>query len=142
MLLRLNNTDVTKKSAQSASCLKPKDFKKVYNTIRTVLEENEKALNTSYETLHAHYKSGVQFDFLRSFLIEVENEMIPRGSFGADNVLMKYAVYFWVLNCVKVCLAIHAYSSILMFYVSRVQYLRPKPLLKRIVFPSKNSSTY
>ena len=35
---RLNNGDVTKKAAQAAACLKPKDFAKVYTQVQAALE--------------------------------------------------------------------------------------------------------
>ena len=38
MTYRLNNGDVTKKAAQAAACLKPKDFSKVYAQVQAALE--------------------------------------------------------------------------------------------------------
>jgi hypothetical protein len=38
MIYRLNNGDVTKKAAQAAACLKPKDFSKVYTQVQAALE--------------------------------------------------------------------------------------------------------
>ena len=38
MICRLNNGDVTKKAAQAAACLKPKDFSKVYTQVQAALE--------------------------------------------------------------------------------------------------------
>lgn len=38
MIYRLNNGDVTKKAAQAAACLKPKDFSKVYTLVQAALE--------------------------------------------------------------------------------------------------------
>ena len=38
MIYRLNNGDVTKKAAQAAACLKPKDFTKVYTQVQAALE--------------------------------------------------------------------------------------------------------
>lgn len=38
VIYRLNNGDVTKKAAQAAACLKPKDFSKVYAQVQAALE--------------------------------------------------------------------------------------------------------
>jgi len=84
----------------------------VYDAVRVILEEKEKASNISYESLHAQYKAGVKFDLLRGFMIEVENEIIPHG-YLADNVAIRCAIFFWVVNCVKVGLSIHASLVIL-----------------------------
>ena len=97
---------MTTKSAQIASCLKPKDFKKVYDTVRAILEENDRASNITYEKLHANCKSGLQFDILKPFLADVENEIIPRSGYDPESKMTKCAVYFWVLNCVEVRLSI------------------------------------
>ena len=37
-IYRLNNGDVTKKAAQAAACLKPKDFSKVYTQVQAALD--------------------------------------------------------------------------------------------------------
>jgi hypothetical protein len=39
MIYRLNNGDITKKAAQAAACLKPKDFSKVYTQVQAALEK-------------------------------------------------------------------------------------------------------
>ena len=106
ILNRLNTTEVTTKSAQIASCLKPKDFKKVYATVRAILEENNRASNITYEKLHANCGSELQFDILKRFITDVETEIIPRSGYDPESKMTKCAVYFWVLNCVEVRLFI------------------------------------
>jgi len=103
MSIRLNNTEVNKKAAQGASCLKAREFKKVYDTVQTILEENERAKNVTYEKLHGQYKSGITFDSLKDFIAGVEPEAVLRCGQGPESSLTRCAVYFWVLNCVKVC---------------------------------------
>jgi len=102
MVIRLNNTEVNKKAAQGASCLKAREFKKVYDTVQTILEENERARNVTYEKLHGQYKSTTTFDSLKDFIAGVEAEAVLRCGHSPESSLTRCAVYFWVLNCIKV----------------------------------------
>lgn len=111
MIIRLNNTEVDKKAAQGASCLKVREFKKVYDTVQAILEENERAKNVTYEKLHMQYKSGITFDSLKEFIGEVESEVVLRSGHGSESSLTRCAVYFWVLNCVKVSV-FHIFVSV------------------------------
>lgn len=93
---------MNKKAAQSASCLKDRDFKKVYDTLRAIVDENKRASNATYEGLHKNFNSGIKFDSLREFIVEVESEVVIRTGHGPESNLTRCVVYFWVLNCVKV----------------------------------------
>lgn len=100
---RLKNGDVQKKYAQTASCLKPKDFKKVYDTVQAIVAEKERAATVTYDQLHSRYKTASKQDYLQGFITEAENELIPLGTgYDVDSNMIKCAAYFWVMNAVDV----------------------------------------
>ena len=58
MIYRLNNGDVTKKAAQAAACLKPKDFSKVYTQVQAALETTAMPEMPLPETPRKRRKTG------------------------------------------------------------------------------------
>ncbi|KAF9525474.1 hypothetical protein CPB83DRAFT_859306 [Crepidotus variabilis] len=96
---QLNTTEVTQKSAQTAACLTLKEFKKVYDIVKTILAEQEQASNYSYLGLHSDHDTDVKLDVINSFLTEVENEIMQSGYTSSN--LTKCSAYFWTVNCIK-----------------------------------------
>lgn len=93
-VVRLNTTEVTKKSAQAASCLNARDFNKVYATAQAALEEE----NVSYDVLHAKYGTENYKGVLGGFLKEVEGELSKAARCEKDSKLFVCVMYFWLCS--------------------------------------------
>ncbi|KAF9054823.1 hypothetical protein BJ165DRAFT_1399971 [Panaeolus papilionaceus] len=91
---RLNTTEVTKKSAQAASCLNARDFNKVYTTAQAALEEE----NVSYDVLHAKYGTENYKGVLGGFMKEVEGELSKAARCEKDSKLFVCVMYFWLCS--------------------------------------------
>ncbi|CAA7262879.1 unnamed protein product [Cyclocybe aegerita] len=99
---RLNTTEYSKKSAQVASCLKPTDFKKVYDAVKAVVEEEDKTSAVSYENLHQIYKSMLYREKLAPFILKAEKKLVKIGTLHApESRIFVSAVYFWVLSAAR-----------------------------------------
>ncbi len=108
---RLHNGDVKLKPAQEASCLKPSDFKKGVETVKKALEEGETRKTRSgtggfYQGLIRQYQLeslGRTFD---AWSEKVETQAL--SLLDLENTLAKHvriAIFYWVCNLLKVCLA-------------------------------------
>ncbi|KAF8955955.1 hypothetical protein BDZ97DRAFT_227676 [Flammula alnicola] len=99
---RLNNGDVSQKAAQVASCLKPKDFKRVYEVAKAAVDQVERSSCLTYHDLHRRYKSEPLEEILAPYIAETENELITRGDdYDTRTTLVRCAVYFWVCSSIK-----------------------------------------
>ncbi|KAJ3502099.1 hypothetical protein NLJ89_g9039 [Agrocybe chaxingu] len=99
---RLNTTEFSKKSAQVASCLKPTDFKKVYDVVRAAVEEEDKDSAVNYENLHQIYKSTLYQEKLAPFILKAEKKLARIGTLHApESKIFISAVYFWVLSAAR-----------------------------------------
>lgn len=99
---RLNNTDVSKSVAQEASCLQKKDYDKVYNIIKTLLEENDEE-GLSYHQLQTKYRIPTFETRLKSYIASVENELITSHHMDHQSDTFKGAVFFWICSAAQVC---------------------------------------
>ncbi|KDR82957.1 hypothetical protein GALMADRAFT_275999 [Galerina marginata CBS 339.88] len=98
---RLNNGDVSTNSAQIASCLKKKDFKKVYEIVKAVVSEGDEK-ETTYATLHETYKSEKLESALRPFFTRTEDDLLHLvPNIDRTSTMFKNVVYFWVCGAAK-----------------------------------------
>ncbi|KAF9485749.1 hypothetical protein BDN70DRAFT_870609 [Pholiota conissans] len=96
---RLNTGEVTRKSAQGSSCLKPKDFTRVYESTKAAVEQAERATCITYKELYVKYKFEAITEFLVPWITQAENEVLTLGH--QDDQTTRCAVFFWVCNAIK-----------------------------------------
>jgi hypothetical protein len=100
---RLNSGDVNSKSAQAASCLKPKDFKRVYGLVKTAIEEAESSAVVTYQQLYKKYSSQGNSTFVDPYIMEAENELQPHAiGYEMESTMFRSVCYFWVLSILAV----------------------------------------
>ncbi|PPQ68831.1 hypothetical protein CVT25_008879 [Psilocybe cyanescens] len=93
---RLNNGDITDSAAQSACCLKPKDYRKAYDLIIRAIEEAEKQ-ELTYDELHEMYNTDSLDALMKPYFSQVEKELLSLDK-GLDRRMAIFtgAVFFWV----------------------------------------------
>ncbi|KIM40891.1 hypothetical protein M413DRAFT_11188 [Hebeloma cylindrosporum] len=96
---RLNSGDVNSKSAQAASCLKPKDFQRVYALVKMAIEEAESSAVVTYEQLHVKYRSKPISKIVDPYIMEAENELQPLAiGYEMESTMFRGVCYFWVFS--------------------------------------------
>ena len=94
------------KSAQAASCLKPKDFKRVYALVKTAIEEAESSSVVTYQQLHKKYSSQGNSIYVDPYIMEAENELqLHAIGFEMESTMFRSVCYFWVLSIFAVSIA-------------------------------------
>ena len=110
---RLNSGDVNTKSAQAASCLKPKDFKRVYALVKTAIEEAESSSVVTYQQLHKKYSSKGNSIYVDPYIMEAENELQPHAiGFEIESTMFRSVCYFWVLSIFSVSITLISCPSV------------------------------
>jgi hypothetical protein len=104
---RLNSGDVNTKSAQAASCLKPKDFKRVYALVKTAIEEAESSAVVTYQQLYKKYSSQGISKHVDPYITEAENELQPHAiGHEMESTMFRSVCYFWVLSIFAVSITL------------------------------------
>ncbi|PPQ82299.1 hypothetical protein CVT26_013962 [Gymnopilus dilepis] len=101
---RLNTNELSQKSAQGASCLKKKDFERVYGVVRAAVEEfeQEESVSLSYAKLHEEYGTRLFKQKLEPYFTEVENELLTLATgYSHNSAMFKCLVYFWVCSSAR-----------------------------------------
>lgn len=113
---RLNNGDITDSAAQSACCLKPKDYRKAYDLIIRAIEEAEKQ-ELTYDELHEMYNTDSLDALMKPYFSQVEKELLSLDK-GLDRRMAIFtgAVFFWVCGSAKVSLLLCAVANLLTRY--------------------------
>ncbi|KAF8170919.1 hypothetical protein BJ912DRAFT_996366 [Pholiota molesta] len=96
---RRNTGEITAKAAQAASCLKPKDFTRVYEFVKAAVEQAERDTCITYDELHKKYKLEDFAEFLDPWITRTEDKLVELGY--EDDQTTRCAVYFWVSNAIK-----------------------------------------
>ncbi|KAG6816820.1 hypothetical protein H0H87_002663 [Tephrocybe sp. NHM501043] len=101
---RLNNIDVTRLVAQTASCLKKSDFDKALDTIKAAIEPQRitRSGRDVYETLIQRYATSLDHRQLNGWMTAVKNALIQTderysASYGKGPEV-KCAIFFWTVN--------------------------------------------
>ena len=112
----MNNNDVSKKVAQTASCLAPKIFESSLAIVRTALLSKAKHNTSAVSLQHSGeltYESLVKRfgwmhgDFMVECMTDVERTVSEsrqlKGKLAPPNKVVTIAVFCWVCSILKVC---------------------------------------
>ncbi|KAG6902614.1 hypothetical protein C0995_014220 [Termitomyces sp. Mi166 len=98
----LNNTDVTRKNAQIASCLKETDFNKVLETVKAAFDDGPRRTRSGkdvYDTLMQKYPLAFGHRQLTEWTAAVKRTlMLSDNGFAANNSGgpdLESAIFFW-----------------------------------------------
>ena len=109
MPFRLCNNDISDIVAQTASCLKRKDFIKTLNIVQSVLNESssrdkDSSSTLTYESIGRMYKIRVASN-MAAWTAQVEGMLMSsakQGRYDPQSALVKCAVFFWICTRLKV----------------------------------------
>ncbi|KJA23237.1 hypothetical protein HYPSUDRAFT_215290 [Hypholoma sublateritium FD-334 SS-4] len=91
----LNTGEVTRKSAQVASCLKPKEFQRVYDALKSAIEEAEKSTCITYHELHQLYKVEHLEEMFAPYITQATDELLLHSNQSEQTALFRCSVFFW-----------------------------------------------
>ncbi|KAG6919248.1 hypothetical protein DXG01_008044 [Tephrocybe rancida] len=100
---RLNNTDVTRNNAQTASCLKTSDFNKALDTVQAAIGGSRRTRSGRdvHEALIQQYASTFDHRQFSDWMGAVDRALIQsddRFDANSGGVDLKCAVFYWTLN--------------------------------------------
>ncbi|RDB14905.1 hypothetical protein Hypma_016368 [Hypsizygus marmoreus] len=103
---RLNNGDVTRKTAQAASCLKTSDFEKAYLVVKAALGSARRSKTDvlqTYEGLVRQYEPTVDHGILLGWmnaagraLLQSDSKLDHEDPIGGSHI--KSAIFFWTYS--------------------------------------------
>ncbi|KAG6876624.1 hypothetical protein C0992_012224 [Termitomyces sp. T32_za158] len=103
----LNNTDVTRKNAQIASCLKESDFNKVLETVKAAFDDcprRTRSVRDVYDTLAKKYPLPSGHHLLNEWTSAVQRTLMQSDDgFGSNNSGgpdLKSTIFFWIYTTV------------------------------------------
>ncbi len=103
MRYSLNTGEVTRKSAQVASCLKPKEFQRVYDALKSAVEEAEKSTCVTYHDLHQVYRVEHLEETFAPYITRASEELLLHSNQSEQTTLFRSSVFFWSFTQYKVC---------------------------------------
>ncbi|KAG6885640.1 hypothetical protein C0993_011774, partial [Termitomyces sp. T159_Od127] len=99
----LNNTDVTRKNAQIASCLKESDFNKVLETVKAAFDDRPRRTRSGkdvYDTLSKKYPLASGHHLLDEWTGAVKRTLVQNDDgFGSNDSSapdLENAIFFWI----------------------------------------------
>ena len=98
---RLNNGDVSRKNAQSASCLKPSDFEKAFHIVQAAIggSRARPGVDEIYGDLVEKYNPSIDRDRLLPWIRATERALLQSDTrLGAEDLNVKCAIFFWVCS--------------------------------------------
>lgn len=105
----LNNTDVTRKNAQIASCLKESDFIKVLETVKAAFDDQPRRTRSGkgvYDTLVKKYPLASGHDLLNEWTAAVKRSLMQSDEESGSNYSggsdLENAIFFWVYTAATV----------------------------------------
>ncbi|KAF8229640.1 hypothetical protein L208DRAFT_1401791 [Tricholoma matsutake] len=99
----LNSGDVSRKTAQIASCLKSSDFEKAFHIVQAAIggSTTRPTLNQVYQSLLQKYTSPLEHNRLLHWLRATETALLQNDSrLDLEDLNVKCAIFFWVYNTI------------------------------------------